>query len=136
MAVTTNKDIAHAIYLATKGETGASLDSRIKDVVKFLDRKRLMSKAGAILESLEKIINKEEGRLEVQVWSAQKLEPTTIHDLKHFIQERYGAKDIILKEKVDESLVGGMKIEVNDEVIDLTMKNKITKLQEYLTRNI
>ena len=42
---------------------------------------------------------------------------------------------VIFKEKIDEKLLGGFRIEVNDEVIDLTLKNKIFKLEEYLTRS-
>jgi len=38
--------------------------------------------------------------------------------------------------KVDEKLLGGFRIEVNDEVIDLTLKNKAEKLQEHLTKII
>ena len=41
----------------------------------------------------------------------------------------------IFNEVLDEKLLGGFKIEVNDEIIDLTIKNKLEKLQEYLTRN-
>ena len=52
------------------------------------------------------------------------------------LKERYQQKEVILVEVLDEKLLGGFKMEVNDEVIDLTIKNKIGKLQEYLTRNI
>ena len=41
-----------------------------------------------------------------------------------------------MKEILDEKLLGGIRIEINDEIIDLTVKDEIKKLQEYLTRKI
>ncbi|PIP69006.1 F0F1 ATP synthase subunit delta, partial [Candidatus Nomurabacteria bacterium CG22_combo_CG10-13_8_21_14_all_32_8] len=57
-------------------------------------------------------------------------------ELIFFLKERYKAKEIFLTEVLDEKLLGGMRIEVNDEIIDLTVKNKIKKLQEHLIRKI
>ena len=52
------------------------------------------------------------------------------------IKKRYSAKEVVLEERYDENLLGGMKIEANNEIIDLTVKNKIKKLQEYLIRKV
>ena len=38
-------------------------------------------------------------------------------------------------ENLNEKLLGGFKIEVNNELIDLTLKNKIYRLQEHLIRS-
>ena len=57
-------------------------------------------------------------------------------ELIFFLRGRYGVKEVILKESLNEKLIGGIRLEINDEIIDLTVKNKIKKLQEYLTRKI
>ena len=57
-------------------------------------------------------------------------------ELEQFLKKRYSAKEISFFEILDTRLVGGIKVEVNDEIIDLSIRNKISKLQEYLTRSV
>ncbi len=135
MTTISNNDIACAIYLASKDKTGVHLESTLHNVVKFLARKHLLLKKDAIILQLRKIINDEEGIVAARVSSAKKLKEEIKRDLIHFLKKRYTAKEIYLSEEVEEKLLGGVRIEVNNEVIDLTLKNKIAKLQEYLNRN-
>lgn len=135
MSAISNNDIARAIYLLTKGKGHAEQVDISKKVTKFLFRKRLLSKAPQILSQLSKTINKEEGKIEVKVSSVEKLSHQTKLHLEQLLKKRYSAKEIILNESLDSRLIGGVRIEVNNEVIDLSIKNRIGKLQEYLTRN-
>jgi F-type H+-transporting ATPase subunit delta len=134
MAVTTH-NLAEAIYLAYKDKSQADQPAVSAKVVKFLARKRLFSKAPDIFSNLNKIMNNAEGRMVAKVSSAQKLTEQTKKELTHTLAKRYSAQEVSLIEKVDEKLIGGYKIEVGDEVINLTAKNKIEKLQAYLTSN-
>jgi len=134
MSTLSNNDIARAIYLVSKDKTHAELHNVIDKVVKFLVRKRLLSKTGDILERLNKIINNENKKIVVKLLSAKKLKEEIKKELIFFLRERYKAKEVILTEIIDEKLLGGIKVEINDEIIDLTIKNKIKKLQEYLIR--
>ncbi|MFA5841329.1 MAG: F0F1 ATP synthase subunit delta [Candidatus Paceibacterota bacterium] len=134
MTAISNNDIAQAIYLASKEKSHAEHSLFYSKVVQFLNRKRLLSKAPDILSRLSKIINEHEGRVVAKVFSAEKINEKTNKELVFALTHRYSAKEIALIENIDEKLLGGYKIEVNDEVIDLTIKNKIGKLQEYLTK--
>lgn len=136
MATLSNNDIAKAIYSISKGKTDTELHAINKKIVKFLSRRRLMSKSKDILERLNKIINHEEERIEVKVSSSTPLKEETKKELASYLKKRYEAKKVVLEETIDSKLLGGMRIEVNDEIIDLTVKNKVKKLQEYLTRKI
>lgn len=136
MAVISNNNIAEAIYLATKDKTQKEQSLIFPQIVNFLFRRRLLSKAGDILLHLEKIINKDRGVVVAKVWSAEGLGETMNKEITQVLAKRYRAKEIDLVENLDENLLGGIKIEVNDEVIDLTIKNKIKKLQEYLTKSV
>jgi len=133
MSTISNNDIARSIYLASKDQS--DLVQFSKQVTQFLNRKRLLSKSKDILSNLNKIINQEEGIVEIRVTSGKVLGEKEKHDLMHVLAKRYNAKDTSMIYKVDERLVGGYKIEVNDEVIDLSIKNKINKLQEHLIKS-
>lgn len=134
MTVISNNDIAKAIYFASKGKTAGELPEINSKVVRFLARRRLLSKSPDILERLNKIINQAEEKIIVNVSSVKKLKEELKKELTFFLKERYRAKEIILIETLDEKLLGGIRLEVNDEIIDLTAKNKIKKLQEYLIK--
>lgn len=132
MAVISNKDIAKAIYLGTKDKKESELDVYLQNVVKFLARKRLMSKKEDILSKLQNIIEIDRGILGVKVSSANKLSESILHSLSSTLKKRYDAEKIILDEVINEKLIGGFKVEAKDEVIDMTTKNKLRKLQEHL----
>lgn len=132
MTKISNNDIARAIYLSLKDKQGVEFSRRLKRIVDFIHRKHLLLKVGSVLSSLREIINKEEGITVVKVSSAQKLEDHSKKSLIHLLKKRYLAKEVKLIEELNKKLLGGIRIEVNDEIIDLTIRNKVIKLQEYL----
>jgi F-type H+-transporting ATPase subunit delta len=136
MATISNNDIAEAIYLSSKDKTEAEQVAIFPKIIQFLFRKRLLSEFPDILSRLDKIINTDKGVVVVKVSSKDKLHENTKREISHILKQRYSAKEIHLVETLDEKLLGGFKLEINDEVIDLTIKNKIDKLQEYLTKTV
>jgi F-type H+-transporting ATPase subunit delta len=134
MATISNNDIADTIYSLSKGKSKDQLPDIFKKVVIFLNHRNLLTRAPDILEKLDKIINKNEERIVVKVMSSKKLSDKAKKDLSIFLEKRYKIKEVLLIEKLNEKLLGGVRVEINDEVIDLTIKNKIEKLQEYLIK--
>lgn len=134
MATLSHNTIASAIYGASKGKKDAELKVFIDNVIKFLVRKKLLSKSSHILKKIEKLYNTEHGLLLVKVASAEKLPEEVKRDLSQALLQKYNAKQVFFTEKVNKDLIGGLKVEIDDEVIDLTIFNKLKKLQVYLTR--
>lgn len=134
MATLSNNDIARSIYLLIKDKGDSERPLLYEKVVKFLFKKRLLSKSGEILSHLTKIVNKEEGTLVVKVLSVEPLDSKNKIYLEQFLKKTYSVKEVTLVETLDKKLLGGIRLEVNDEVVDLSMKNKVKKLQEHLTK--
>ncbi|KKR70618.1 MAG: ATP synthase subunit delta [Candidatus Nomurabacteria bacterium GW2011_GWB1_40_7] len=132
MSAISNNNIARAIYLELGGKDEGEQSLIFPKIIQFLVKKRLLARAPDILNHLSKIINDEEKRIVARVSSKDNLDEKTKHELKHSLAKRYLVEEVDLVLNTDEKLLGGLKIEVNDEVIDLTIKNKIGKLQEYL----
>ena len=135
MSTLSNNDIACACCLVLKDQTPAEQPLALRKIVQFLARRRLLSRSGGALSSLDRIINKEENRVVAKVKSAQKFDEKTKMQLVQFLKKRYSAREVMLEEIIDEKLLGGFRIEANDEVIDLSFRNKIKKLEEYLTKS-
>lgn len=134
MASISNNDIANAIYLAGKDKDEKETPLFISNVIKFLTKKRLISKSKDILLKLENISNTENGILKIKITTPVKLEANLRKEIEDILIEKYKVKKILFTEIIDEKLIGGFKVETSDEVIDLTIFNKLKKLQEYLTR--
>lgn len=132
MAKISNQNVALAIYKSLKDKAGAHAKEALTNVVNFLARRRLLSQTSDILNRLQRIIDQQEGAVRVKVSSAKPLGTHLKYDLVKKLEHRYRVKEIIFNEQVDEKLIGGLKLEISDEVIDLTIKNKIRKLEEHL----
>ena len=130
----TNNNIAQAIYLSTKDKSAGEMSNVYKNIVNFLAKKNLISKSSDILKKLKKIINDENGIFEAKVFTARKLNDTSKKELKHILQNHYKTTEVDLVEILDPKLLGGLRIEINDEVIDNTIKNKINKLKNHLIK--
>lgn len=135
MANISNQDIARVIFEGAK-EHHHEEDAYAKRVVKFLAQRKLISKSHDILLRLQKIIHEADGVLEAKVSSAFALNPEDKKKVIEFLKQRYKMREVILQESIDRSLLNGFKLEVGDEIIDLSMKEKISKLKEHLTRRV
>jgi len=134
MPIISNNAIARAIYAVSKDKGRSEQADIYKKVVDFLFRRRLLSKAPDILSKLSKVINEEESRVVAKISSVEKLDHKTKTHLEQALKKRYSAKEVVLIENINSKLLGGLKIEVNDEVVDLSIKNKIEKLQAHLIK--
>lgn len=130
-----NNEIGESIYLLIKNKSEKDMVEIMEKVV-FLDKKRIFGNSENLFAILKKIIHKQEGILEAYVSSAEPLDENQKKDIVKELKRRYSATEIILIEKIDISLLGGFKIEIGNEVIDLSIKSKISKLQEHLIKQI
>ena len=135
MKLRSSKILAKAIYESTKGKSGAELSQAIDNSISFMDKNQLLGKKKEILAHLEKIIDKDENVLRAKVKSANTLSQKTLEELGENLKKKYKAKGVEIDSMVDEKLIDGFKIEVNDEIIDFTLSHKLHRLQEYLIKN-
>jgi F-type H+-transporting ATPase subunit delta len=135
MATISINNLARAIYESSKNKDGAELDAVSKKIINLILKKHLMSRSKEILNKLEKLVDKNEEVVRVTVSSRAKLEKGITDEIEDFIKKRYKAKNTVLEFNVNPKLLGGIKLEVEDEVIDMTLKNKVNRLKEFLIRN-
>ena len=135
MVKISTKNIARTIYELTKGKHGQDLELVLVKITKYLAEKRLLSKSGEILKKLEEIINKEEGMVPVDITFKKIPDKKITEEIEELLKKRYQAKKILTTIIEDKEILGGVKIEGQGEVIDLTYRNKIKQLQNYLITN-
>lgn len=74
--------------------------------------------------------NEVKGIVHAEVTSAAPLSATNLEALRTSIAEQIQA-DVILANKVDESLIGGFVVTVGDRQIDASLAGKLNKLERY-----
>lgn len=66
-----------------------------------------------------------------EVTSATTLSPSNLEAIKAIIAEQINA-EVILANKVDASLIGGVIVKVGDRQLDVSLSGKLNKLERYL----
>lgn len=135
MKIRSTKTFAEAIYESARGKSGADLSTVLDNAISFMEKNQLLGKSREILAHLEKIIDKDEGVMRVKVKSSSILSKKVTEELEANLKKRYKAKTIEIDNIEDKSLIKGIKIEVNDEVIDLSLAHRLHQLQTHLIKN-
>ncbi len=135
MKVYSTKTFAEAIYQTTHNKSGVELENALSNTIDFLNKNQMLGKSKEILSHLEKIIDKKDGIIRAKIISNNILSKKILDELEENLKKRYLAKAVDINNINDESLLGGMKIEVNDEIIDLSLSNRLHKLQAHLIKN-
>jgi F-type H+-transporting ATPase subunit delta len=73
----------------------------------------------------------EKNQKNVTVTSSYSLDQDQIGRIKDALQKRTGS-EINVTAEIDKSLIGGIKISYEDQVIDLSLKNKLEALKAQL----
>lgn len=77
------------------------------------------------------IYKRELGEKTVRATTAVELSPEMREKLKQSFKEKFGG-EIELKLEVDESIIGGMIVEVGDELIDCSVRRRLQDLRRTL----
>ncbi|OGI64920.1 hypothetical protein A2914_01765 [Candidatus Nomurabacteria bacterium RIFCSPLOWO2_01_FULL_41_21] len=126
------KNIAEAVYLATEGKSGAHLEEVLKRSVKILADRRMLGKGDEMLQALQKIIDKKEGIVRLKITTAGNMSASERKKLEEEIKEQYKAEKVISEYFEKEELLGGMRVEVEDELLDTTYRNRLENLEKFL----
>lgn len=78
----------------------------------------------------------EKGVVEVTAVSARALSSTAVSEVKQKVKQLYpGARQIIINQRIDDSQIGGVRLEFPDKQLDLTLRSKINKFKQQTVGN-
>ena len=113
--------------------TGDDLNQGGRNFVSVLAENGRLALLPTIAEIFEQLRARHEKTLDVQVSSAFKVSAAESTALETALQQML-QRDVALETKVDESLLGGVVIKAEDMVIDDSVKGKLEKLSQELSR--
>lgn len=105
----------------------------VLNFLKLLVVKGRMTNLFEIIKEYKELYNSALGIVEGVVFSTTILSDDQIKGIETAVSKREGKK-VLLTPKIDESLIGGIKVVIEDHVYDGSIKNKITSLQSELLK--
>lgn len=122
MAKATNKQLADVVYQQLQKYPA---DSVAKNVAQFLVSEKRTADLPKIMREVASLRLQKEGIEEVQMTSAFPLDKA----LQKQILNEINISKCIVNETIDKDVIGGVRIESNDTVFDLSVRSRLQKLK-------
>ena len=103
-------------------------ESLLKSFLSFLVAKRRFFYIEQILRSFIEICSKKRGELKAELKSAKELSGDEISKITDELTKNFSSK-IKLNYKHDESLIGGLIVQVGSTMVDTSIKNKLQQIE-------
>jgi len=137
--ISTNNDFNHLIKDPTiNQDTLSNIINKISDYCKleilfknflnFLIMKRRFFYIEKILKNFSEICSEKRGEIKADIKSAKKLTKIEIEKIMEELSNNFKSK-IKLNYKHDESLIGGLVVQVGSTMIDTSIKNKLQQIE-------
>ncbi|KAG0264449.1 ATP synthase F0 subcomplex subunit OSCP atp5 [Mortierella polycephala] len=88
-----------------------------------------------IINSYGSLMNAYRGEVQVTITSAKELEAKEINKVKGFLAKSAfvtSKQTLVVSNKIDPSILGGLVVEFGDQTIDLSVSSKVNKLNQLL----
>ena len=103
-------------------------ENLLKNFLSFLITKRRFFYVEQILKSFIETCSKKRGELQAELKSAKELSGDEISKITDELTKNFSSK-IILNYKYDQSLIGGLVVQVGSTMVDTSIKNKLQKIE-------
>jgi F-type H+-transporting ATPase subunit delta len=130
----TAQQYARSLYEATKGKSQNEINGVVANFVKVLNKNNQLKSGKNIIKKFGEIHNQENGIVEAEVTSREELSDDVRNNVSKYVSNRYRAKEVVLIEKSDPKIKGGIVIRVGDEVMDGSVDSKLKELKKKLEK--
>lgn len=96
-----------------------------------LNEKHRLSHLIPIVESLDEMVQQRLGRVEVGLYTAQPIDSGEIASIKAQLNQALG-KEAVLHPYTDPSMIGGVRLQIGDRLIDASLQTRLRKLRDQL----
>lgn len=95
-----------------------------QSLANYLQQENRTSELDDIVREIKFHQQKNSGIIEADVTSAFPISPA----VKKQIKQMFGDK-VLINEEIDKSVIGGVRVETNDHMLDLTVRNRLNQLK-------
>ena len=106
----------------------------LKNFLYLLANKRRIFFVHKIMQNFLKLCSEKRGEVKASLISSKKLSQDELNDISSEFSKSMGST-IKIDYSVDESLIGGLKIQLGSFMIDTSIKNKLKKYKQLMIEN-
>jgi F-type H+-transporting ATPase subunit delta len=103
-------------------------DHWVQALAAYLIEQNRVSEAGLIVSDIEHELYEQDGQLLTHVTSARPLSDAVRTALKKLLSAQTGAKHVVLTEKTDPALLGGLIARTADAGLDASVRTQLNRL--------
>jgi len=130
-AVLTNPTIATEQRMALISDPPHVFDPEATNLVKLLIESNRVREMGGIEEEFERLADEAAGRVRATVTTAVDLTPTDRDRVENELSKRLG-KEIRMQVVVDPRILGGLKLQYGDRLVDASVSTRLQQLRRRL----
>lgn len=110
-------------------EAFKDFDKDVLHTIMLLMERHRTDELPLISNELSKRVQDEKGIAEMTISSVRHVDDARQHEIAESFKKRLGKKEITIKNEIDPSLIGGLKIRVGNTIYDGSVQNKLQRLE-------
>lgn len=130
----TPKQYAVGLYELTEGGKTSNVDSVLNNFVIFLSNNNDLGLFDKIVVEFSKIFDEKNSIANVSITSASRLDAKTVDLLKNSLSKKLKKDSIIIDEKIDKDILGGIILRHEDTVLDGSLRKRIDNLKYEISK--
>jgi len=129
------KDLALALHESTDGKDKKSVTKSIGNLVKMLVQNNILSDSDEIIRKYIQVYNKDKHIVDATVFSTISLDENQIEQIKKVIKKQLLVSEVEVTNIIDKELIGGLRIQVEDLVMDASIHTQLKQLEQHLIKH-
>ena len=134
-ALMKHADMSAADKRAATGSVLAGVNTMVRNLVDLLVSKGSVDSIADVYTSYTELLDQHLGRQRVEVTTAIALDEAEANRITSFVSELV-RREVVLTTKVDESILGGLVIQIGDRLLDGSTKARLDGLRNRLHTEI
>src|SRR5688500_11501614 len=107
----------------------------VYNTMRVLNSKGRLGALGQVAEQYQELIDEQMGKIEVDVTVAQRLDAETMELVRQRVSSAL-KKDAVVHQYVDESIIGGLVLRVEDKLIDGSVRAQLDRMKRKLMHSV
>jgi len=130
----TPSQYAKSLYELSAGKTNREIDGIVSNFFNVLVKNGQVKLVSKIIQKFNEIWNENEGIVEAEVITRNKIQDTITKQIEKFVKDKYKAEKVVINNKIDAKIKGGIIIKVKDEILDGSISGQLNNLKKQLER--
>jgi F-type H+-transporting ATPase subunit delta len=110
---------------------GGRVSPLMQNFLGVLNRKGRLGALVEIADAYDDLLDEQLGKIEVDVTVAQKLTPEQLEEVRRRVSAAL-KKDAVVHQYVDDSIIGGLVIRVQDKLLDASVRTQLAAMKQRL----